>query len=577
MASCKVLLVVASDDLEDELESLEADVVQKAPSGADVDFSFKRYVEPALSKLAHGRFDVVVIDQWARKNKKAAGRTKPAEVVATIRAVAERAPQARIILLKDQLDDDSVFDASQAGATLVPMRTGNYVERLQAVLEEQLDRSDAGEDTAIAVGRAGTKPEYRLSLTFRGPASTNGPGCSYRLAVWDDDEPLSAGTELPIHCEPELIDAFLAKSSEIDEIANLGRDPIQLRRCLTEIGKLGAQIVADGQFAEDYDSIQKKHDDHRVSAIRLRINTCPEFYPGLYEAMLPSSDDLPFVVRHPTYRHVEFEAKPATLRWNAQDPINILVVQANDENTPGRELMHRLVPEEQHYRFAPLPHVDAECRIFERLKHSLEEKKPWQPFPDRPDLAYQVALPVSEVTILRLEDSEEPLSLRLERALTENRPPERRYDILHFAGHSFALDLKEGEKDCLLVLPSSDRTRAEAVTMSELSTWLQASGAQFVYLSCCAGLPSRGGSPAAASSAAIAQILTQKRIPVALGFRWDVEDDKAYEFAAQFYVALLAEGRSFDEAMKSARQKIYDESDTLRTLWAAPVLLLQSA
>ena len=64
-------------------------------------------------------------------------------------------------------------------------------------------------------------------------------------------------------------------------------------------------------------------------------------------------------------------------------------------------------------------------------------------------------------------------------------------------------------------------------------------------------------------------------VPQVLGFRWDVEDDKAARFAEIFYNNLLHDGNSFAAAYRDACVELHDSNGT-NPIWASPVMVMQN-
>jgi CHAT domain-containing protein len=133
------------------------------------------------------------------------------------------------------------------------------------------------------------------------------------------------------------------------------------------------------------------------------------------------------------------------------------------------------------------------------------------------------------------------------------------FDIVHFAGHSHT----ETDGRTYLILPGSTRGRAEALPIEQFADWVGKAGASLVYLSSCHG-----------SSRVTNLSLVQCGIEHCLGFRWDVEDEKAASFAKYFYEALLAKGLPYCVAFRDAIRELHS-SERNSPIWAAPILVTQ--
>src|SRR5262249_21682412 len=97
---------------------------------------------------------------------------------------------------------------------------------------------------------------------------------------------------------------------------------------------------------------------------------------------------------------------------------------------------------------------------------------------------------------------------------------DRRYEIVHFAGHSFVA----ADGRTFLILPSPSPDRVIGLPIQSFARWAGEAGISFAYLSSC-----RGGSWDGVRN------LVEHGVPQVLGFRWDVEDEKAARFAQVFY------------------------------------------
>src|SRR5262249_53873088 len=143
----------------------------------------------------------------------------------------------------------------------------------------------------------------------------------------------------------------------------------------------------------------------------------------------------------------------------------------------------------------------------------------------------------------------------------EHTLKEHQYDFVHFAGHSFTT----ADGRTFLILPSARPDRVVGLPIESFARWAGVARARFAYLSSC-----RGGSWEGLRN------MVEYGIPQVLGFRWDVEDDKAAHFAQVFYDRLLQEGKSFASAYRDACVKLHDESNSTNPIWASPVLVMQT-
>jgi CHAT domain len=155
-----------------------------------------------------------------------------------------------------------------------------------------------------------------------------------------------------------------------------------------------------------------------------------------------------------------------------------------------------------------------------------------------------------------------PLAEIVERRLKDHTRP---YNIIHFAGHAlFARGPVPQDRRGYLVFSGEPGARPDAVPIATVADWLEGSGVQLVYLSCCRS-----------SSAAAAIELAARNVPLTIGFNWDLDDGKAVEFAGDFYFELLEAQLKVCHAFGKARRNLHGYFAGGDPIWAAPVLIAQ--
>jgi len=134
-----------------------------------------------------------------------------------------------------------------------------------------------------------------------------------------------------------------------------------------------------------------------------------------------------------------------------------------------------------------------------------------------------------------------------------------RFDVVHFAGHS----LTTKDSLTLLVLPGEHPGEAEGMAVQTFADGAAAAGARLVYFSSCQG-----------SSANTVASLGQRNVPHVLGFRWDVEDDRAADFAKLFYGELFGpRAGTICGAFRTACRGVYQPKRVEASpIWASPIL-----
>jgi hypothetical protein len=138
-----------------------------------------------------------------------------------------------------------------------------------------------------------------------------------------------------------------------------------------------------------------------------------------------------------------------------------------------------------------------------------------------------------------------------------------RYDVVHFAGHS--LTTRDGLT--LLVLPGRQPGQAEGLSVHAFAEGAAAAGARLVYLSSCQG-----------SSANAVANLAQRDIAHVIGFRWDVDDERAADFARYFYSDLFGkQSSSICNSFRTACRGVYEPMHLEASpIWASPILACSS-
>lgn len=143
------------------------------------------------------------------------------------------------------------------------------------------------------------------------------------------------------------------------------------------------------------------------------------------------------------------------------------------------------------------------------------------------------------------------------------RLDEQRYDVVHYAGHAWS-DLDGAAH---LILPGTTRGEASGVSLSTFAGARGLVDTRLIYLSACRGI-----------SKGTVQTLVDHGIPHGIGFRYQVEDDKAAAFASAFYEELFDHGfvsTAFRTACAAARDRL--KTDDESPIWLSPILLAQAA
>jgi hypothetical protein len=197
----------------------------------------------------------------------------------------------------------------------------------------------------------------------------------------------------------------------------------------------------------------------------------------------------------------------------------------------------------KHALFSRLENVDVELEALRRIACA------------RPDQLVLDVADLSEITKRKpCETAADYLVRRLE---------EQPYDIVHYAGHAWS-DL---DSPAHLILPGAARGEASGMSLSTFAASRGLLDTRLIYLSACRGI-----------SKGTVQNLVAYGIPHAIGFRYQVEDDKAALFASAFYEELFDHGfvsTAFRAACAAARRRLRTDDES--PIWLSPVLLAQVA
>ncbi|MFX1554584.1 MAG: CHAT domain-containing protein [Promethearchaeota archaeon] len=131
------------------------------------------------------------------------------------------------------------------------------------------------------------------------------------------------------------------------------------------------------------------------------------------------------------------------------------------------------------------------------------------------------------------------------------------WHLVHYAGHSY---YDPNHNEGFVFFPGKF---VEKMGISMFSKWLSDANNRFIYLSSCRS-----------SEDDFVFALASQRVPAIIGFRWDIDDDKAEEYTRSFYRHLF-EKKSLEYAFLESRKymhKSYEEN----LIWAAPMLVIQS-
>jgi CHAT domain len=286
--------------------------------------------------------------------------------------------------------------------------------------------------------------------------------------------------------------------------------------------------------------------------VRLRFNLDEPVFDGLWEAVFDREDNKFLMLDNTVTRRAVLSDFRFRNRFEfGNNVLNILAVKSlvSSETMPVGPRDRFWEDCFGHVKLSALQHLDREIDVLKRLE--------W-----RSKAASKRTESLSEIRLKVLSAGVRRRSLAdiLERELAEN--PDR-YDVLHFAGHAlFAGSNRVCDERGYLIF--SGNPFPTAVPIGTVAGWLANTSIKLVYLSCCRS-----------SASQVAVEFAKQQVPMTIGFSWDLDDEKAVDFANQFYTELQKAQLNVCSAFCRARQKLHQWHDGADPIWASPVLVAQ--
>lgn len=302
------------------------------------------------------------------------------------------------------------------------------------------------------------------------------------------------------------------------------------------------QIINDACFYKDFCNVSSRVPDEKN--IRFRFNIEKTLQPLAVEALAERDHEAkhkPWMLRAPIYRRLQVsgDIMPPLFygRTPLSDKINCLIIESNisgpiknvkDKN--GRPVF-----------LNEIQSVTDECNF---LQEYLKENK----------LKYNIG----EIRRLKPSDAKNDLIFSdYVKKVLESRP----WDLVHYAGHS--LYHSDNRKSRGYVFFKGDNEDyGEGKDIEIFALWLRGAKTRFIYLSSCES-----------AGADFVFELASKQIPSIVGFRWKIDDQKAFEYSQKFYTHLFEE-KSLEYAFWNAQKEMY-EKERAERIWAAPMLIMQ--
>jgi len=372
---------------------------------------------------------------------------------------------------------------------------------------------------------------------LRGQATRS--GISLELEITITDSSLQPEFKLHGNIDKEVIDRKGALEIDREIISDL-RD-----RCNRNIPNLQTgweeELKGIGKnlfkelFEKNYklrnalDKFMAKIDPEKQFKFRFKVGK--KVHSLVLEALFEAQKDFFWMLRYPICRQIVFSGDYHELsigRPDRRERINCLIINSD---------VHEYV-QEIGRTFGQLLNIEKEATFLEELLRDNKE-----------------ALHIGKVQRIDGPHQDATFSDTIRQLLSREK-----YHLVHYAGHSY-FDAREMKG--YLVLPGNDYP--EVLDIEKFSAWLRKAKTQFIFLSSCHS-----------SEEDFVFELASKKIPAILGFRWDLDDERAYEYAQSFYRQLFEKRNPLEYALLEARKEMYD-IDPQDRIWAAPMLVLQTS
>lgn len=477
----------------------------------------------ALVTLDQGRFDLLVLHLHLPANRKAPRNEADRRGLALLRTLRDRGDDTPCVLLSPSVNPGLKQECDRIAACGVAQLGFRFEKGFKAALAQATGAGRPAADPADAAPVAATPAERmtaEIEIRFQMPVQT------YKVAITKGAQTYSFSG----HCSIDLGSLQQLTERRGKEIST-SLYP-RWEKVLRDIGGVVLRaLLADFRLRQHL--VESVKEVGGLENTRIRFTVHPRIHPLPLEALIEEDEDAKFwmlqaAVTRKLHMHIPDHAG-GSREGSRQTPdrLNCLIIRADATGfIDGVGNLRRL------------KNVAKECDWLERFLGNLDRALP------------QVAFGTPRV-IGGIESDPASFLAELQAALTDGTE----WHLIHFAGHSY-LDPQDGKS--YLVVPGKEPVR---IAVEEFAHW--ARGARLIYVSSCGG-----------SENQVILDLAANGIPAVLGFRWDIEDDRAAEHARIFYRELLTERRPIDQAFLEARKELNRRYQTDR-IWAAPILLLQ--
>lgn len=469
----------------------------------------KRLANPAI------KYDAVITHLFLAKDRKSPLVEEEQRGLGLLQSLEQKEGYPFGILLADSYEEDLFFSIQELPRSrLVTLESKTWKERLLDCLRKAIEFFPENvEKPAGDIGNVDIILDLKKQSWYYTLNSVQGP---YNATG-------------PLEVEATQLEKLIKESGYIDQL----KSP-DWEEKFRDIGSiLKEQIFKKNVlFYKNFCDLQREVGGKEN--LRIRFVVAKEVHPIAFEALLEEPDDKYWMLNAPIYRKLRGVAGERYPLFRGPDieggVMNCLIIQADIEE--AEKVNGIKIKEGEDLVLEPLKNVALEVAWLEEF---LQQKK--------------TDFSIGKVNVLRPEPGEGEFSARVESELRRHH-----WHLVHYGGHSF---YDVGKKKGFVFFP--DRY-IKPVSIETFGTWLK--DARLVFLSSCHS-----------SERDFVFELAENGVPAILGFRWDIEDDLAFEYTKTFYSEAFGE-KSLDRAFFKAGQKMKNDYESEK-IWAAPILVMQ--
>lgn len=508
----EVLIVIRDIDLRERVEDILKNLVPRN-EGDRIFVDRETNEMDARHRLSKRRYDLLVAHIHIAANSGSTLNENEKRGLELAR-LAERHNSGLSNILISPPGDDSVWRETQrlSHCKLVPSSQHFETELVEFC-----------RDALYGAGSVEREPGATVHFTFNLDRNI----WSYQINAKGINEIYRPYGELKI--EPEIMELLARFSCRV-----VGSD---WEENLRSIGRTLAKQIFRGtpEFIEAFSKLQMLVRNHEK--IRFHFTVEKSVHPVALEAALCEDEEF-WMLRAPIYRSLDVSPVVYPLFEGPHDTckgMNCLIIVADASG-----LVRDVVDDHGNV-----------IELNELMNVETERDQLWSCFE-----AHKEQCGLGKIEVIGAMDVPGDKSFRdhLKDVLTQDV-----WDLVHYAGHTY---FKEKAGRGYIMLPGENGI--DAVDMEVFSSWLRLAKSRFVYFSSCKS-----------SNVAFVFEVASKSIPAILGFRWDIDDDKAAEHARCFYDHLFGACHSLEYAFFETRKHMH-ASHIDNSIWASAMLILQA-